>query len=104
MSNQLLRTIAGSGDCVEQLATVVRPVGPWRFLTPLDIVAIGDLYRCIPTDENGSGDFGTSCDYIHNWSPVTNEPFIGTTAPPDREFIRPMEHAFSTPLFEVIRG
>lgn len=72
-----------------------RPIGTWRFLTPLDTIQPGDLGRCMT-----GGDFHDA-----NWSVVTNDTswifdgknggtyVVGLPPPKDWEFIRQVDGA-----------
>ncbi len=61
----------------------VRPIGAWRFLTPLDRIRVGDLYRCIFVDEPQEDDDGYHLAFRFGWSPVhkgcsmIDEPYQG---------------------------
>lgn len=77
----------------EQLQSVVTPVGPYRFLTRIDLIQEGDLFRNVGTEEV-MGPFNT------NWSPVT-ERLHGHSPDSYNEYIRPLEHAFAVPTFDI---
>lgn len=71
----------------ELFEAVLRPVGAWRFLTPLEKIQEGDLVRrAAPVDEP------YEAVYKHNWTRV-NESHIGETMAdqPYWEVIRPMD-------------
>jgi hypothetical protein len=82
----------------EHIHTIVRPVGPWRFLTPLDIIQPGDLFRVIVTDDSAA------TVYDANWSAVPpdhgiiGEPFHTCK---DLDIIRPIDDtAYTVPVFK----
>ena len=76
---------------------VVRPVGPWRFLTPIDTVQVGDLFRTIPVGDSGDA-------YETNWSAVhDHHEVIGDTPRVQKgfEFIRAYDDtAYTVPMFK----
>lgn len=76
---------------------VVRPVGPWRFLTPLDVVHKGDLFRIVAAES-----YDEDAAYNANWSPVTES--IGETVGEMSncwEIIRALEHGYTVPMFDL---
>lgn len=87
---------------LNDLRKVVRPVGPWRFLTPIDTVQVGDLFRIVadgPHDEDAA--------YNANWSPISKArggALIGkpvSAAPNYWETIRALEHGYTVPMFDI---
>lgn len=87
---------------LNDLRKVVRPVGPWRFLTPIDTVQVGDLFRIVadgPHDEDAA--------YNANWSPISkasDSDLIGkpvSAVPNYLEIIRAFEHGYAVPMFDI---
>lgn len=78
--------------------TLVRPVGPWRFLTPLDIVQEGDLFRAIATEYN------PDAIYENNWSAIPpNHKVIGKPFHTCKalDVIRPVDDtSYTVPVFK----
>lgn len=78
--------------------TLVRPVGPWRFLTPLDIIQPGDLFRVIIVTEDND-----ITVYDANWSVIPpNHKVIGKPFHTCKTFdvIRPIDDtAYTVPVF-----
>lgn len=78
----------------------VRPVGPWRFLTPMETIQTGDLIRIVNRGVNQT-------PYDANWSLISEkgdgDSFAGLTYMdiPYLEVIRPYDStAFTVPLFK----
>ena len=82
----------------DQIHTLVRPVGPWRFLTPLDIIQPGDLFRAIATEDNAI------TVYDANWSAIPpNHGLIGKSFHTCKtlDVIRPIDDtAYTVPIFK----
>lgn len=77
---------------------VVRPVGPWRFLTPIDTVQAGDLFRVVAEESDDK-----DAAYNANWSPVDSG-LIGKSVGvlPNRwELLRALEHGHFVPMFDI---
>lgn len=93
------------GECSAwELKQVLRPVGNYRFLTPLDRVQPGDLYRV--TVLPGEADDGQHA-YNSNWTAVHSENGnIGVLVgdlPPVCEFIRGIaDESSAVPFYELI--
>lgn len=81
---------------------VVRPVGPWRFLTPIDTVQAGDLFRIVAEETHDE-----DAAYNANWSPVNqamDSDLIGKSVGvmSNRwECIRALEHGHAVPMFDI---
>ena len=89
-------------DQLRNLRSVVRPVGPWRFLTPVDTIQEGDLFRVVAVradDEDAA--------FNANWSPVGQDgskDLIGTPVCEGSnrwEIIRALEHGYTVPMFDI---
>ena len=102
---QPVKVDEGDFDNVQlrHMRMVVRPVGPWRFLTPIDIVQEDDLFRIIAEETEDE-----DAAYNANWSPISqgtdNDELIGKSAGamPNRwEIIRALEHGYTTPMFDL---
>lgn len=87
---------------LHNMRKVVRPVGPWRFLTPVDIIQAGDLFRIVaeePHDEDAA--------YNANWSPVAQPEHANWVGKPLSELsngwevIRALEHGYTVPMFDL---
>lgn len=86
-----------------EAATVHRPVGNWHFLHALDVVAVNDLYRMIPTDESDCDD----AIFITGWSPIHDgSSLIGKAyheVDSQLEIIRPVSgQGTSYPVYEFM--
>lgn len=86
---------------IDYLKSVVRPVGPWRFLTPMETIAAGDLYRCVSGEQSDN-----LSAFDINWT-VVREPGISRHAGnlyrnvPNFECIRKVdETSFYVPLYD----
>lgn len=86
---------------LDNMREVVRPVGPWRFLTPIDTVQAGDLFRIVA---DGPDD---DAAYNVNWSPV-NQAYSGhligkplSEMSSNWEVIRALEHGYTVPMFDL---
>ena len=56
---------------IERVLTLRRPVGAWRFLTPLDKIRVGDLYRFVWRTEDPRNNFETA--FLYGWTEVAKE-------------------------------
>ena len=86
-----------SGAQLRDMRTVVRPVGPWRFLTPIDITQKGDLFRIVAEKSHDE-----DAAYNTNWSPITE--LTGKTVGELSncwEVIRALEHGYAVPMFDL---
>lgn len=93
---------------LEDLRSVLRPQGNFRFLSPLDIIADGDLFRACPTD----GERDREAPFNYNFT-LVNHFDIGKQVREVRsrcavrrrvswEFIRPIPDESTTlPLFDI---
>lgn len=83
------------------LRSVLRPQGNFRFLSPLDIIAEGDLFRACPTD----GERDHEAPFNYNFTPVNHFDIGKQTREVSRhswEFIRPIPDESTTlPLFDI---
>lgn len=87
---------------LNDIRKVVHPVGPWRFLTPIDIIQAGDLVRIV---SEGMDDANAA--YNANWSPVDHalgSALLGKLAgdlSSGWELIRALEHGYTVPMFNI---
>lgn len=86
MTNMAIPIDAKQLDHGEETFEVVRPVGPWRFLTPIETVKEGDLFRVIACHDNSNSPYETG------WTPV------GEDSATHNKIYR------NVPTFEVIRA
>ena len=86
---------------LDDLRSVLRPQGNFRFLSPIDIIADGDLFRACPTD----GERDREAPFNYNFT-LVNHFDIGKQVREVRrhswEFIRPIPDESTTlPLFDI---
>lgn len=76
---------------------ILRPVGPWRFLTPIEVAQPGDLFRVVSRDDEERLNA-----YEAGWTVYigTRPEAITLTSHPNTEIIRAMdETAFTVPMY-----
>lgn len=88
---------------LHHMRKVVRPVGPWRFLTPIDIVQEDDLFRIVAEESHDE-----DAAYNANWSPISqgtdSDDLIGKVVGEMSnrwECIRALEHGYTVPMFDL---
>jgi hypothetical protein len=85
----------------DDLHSVIRPQGNFRFLSPMDIVARGDFFRVCPQD----GKQDREAPFNYNYSPVGYHQIgksIRELAQNSWEFIRPIpDESITVPLFDI---
>lgn len=77
---------------------ILRPVGPWRFLTPIEVAQPGDLFRVVSRDDHREE---RPDAYEAGWTVYVSAPNGMTlTSHPNTEIIRAMdETAFTVPMY-----
>lgn len=84
----------------DDLRSVIRPQGNFRFLSPMDIVTYGDFFRVCPSD----GRQDREAPFNYNYSPVGYHQIGKSIRELDQnswEFICPIpDESTTVPLFE----
>lgn len=89
---KLGKDFEGQSNCHE----CVRPIGMWRFLTPLEVPQAGDLFRIIA----GTVDRKLS-PYMNNWTVEENTGDQPMSELPEYEYMRAVDNSSGyVPVFE----
>ncbi len=83
----------------EETFEVVRPVGPWRFLTPIETVKEGDLFRVIACHDNSNSPYETGWTLVSEKSATHNKIYQSV---PTFEVIRAIDDtSYTVPVFRA---